>query len=81
MSTTTAARLLEAASQIAGSDQALARYLGVDEFLLSSYRAGLRPLPDLLMLRAVDLLLEARERPPSVKRGFHGETKPYPASP
>jgi hypothetical protein len=59
---TTATRLLEAASKVAGGDRALARLLGLSEILLSSYRCGLRQLPDHLLLRAVDMLLEARER-------------------
>jgi hypothetical protein len=61
---TTATRLLEAASKVAGGDRALARLLGLSEILLSSYRCGVRQLPDHLLLRAVDMLLEAREHPP-----------------
>jgi hypothetical protein len=73
---TTATRLLEAASKVSGGDRALARLLGLSEILFSSYRYGLRPLPDHLLLRAVDVLLEARERRPSAQAGISdSETK------
>jgi hypothetical protein len=55
--------MLQAASEIAGGDKALARHLGLSESLLGLYMAGTRPLPDALLLRAVDLILEDRMWP------------------
>jgi hypothetical protein len=60
MSTTTV-KLLQAASEIAGGPKALAERLGIGETLLSTFMADRRELPDRLLLRAVDVILEDRE--------------------
>lgn len=60
MSTTTV-KLLQTASEIAGSKAALAERLGVSETLLSKFLADNIELPDPLLLRAVDIILEDRE--------------------
>jgi DNA-binding transcriptional regulator YdaS (Cro superfamily) len=60
MSATTV-KLLQAASEIAGGDRALADRLGVSMSLLSKFLANDRDLPDLLLLRAVDIILADRQ--------------------
>jgi hypothetical protein len=60
MSTTTK-KLLQAASEIAGSDKELADLLGITPTLLSLYTMGERDLPAPLFLRVVDFILEDRE--------------------
>ena len=57
----TSIRLLQAASDIAGGNEALAKRLGVSEALLSAYMADRRALPDPLLLRAVDIILADRQ--------------------
>ena len=56
----TSAKLLQAAAEILGGNQALAERLGVDERLLASYLADRRELPDALLLCAVDVVLAER---------------------
>jgi hypothetical protein len=51
-------KLLQAAAEILGGDDALARHLNIGEVLMSAYLEGRRPLPDFLLLRAVDVVLE-----------------------
>ena len=58
--TTTSAKLLKVAAEIAGSEKALAERLCIGEKLLSVYLSGSRSLPDVLLLRAVDIVLEHR---------------------
>jgi hypothetical protein len=58
----TSVKLLQAAVEIAGSEEALAARLGIEEGLLLVYLADRRPLPDRLLLRAVDLILSDRQR-------------------
>lgn len=60
MSATTV-RLLEAAAEVAGGRRALAQRLGVGETLLSRFMSDTRQLPDPLLLRAVDIILEDRQ--------------------
>lgn len=60
MSATTV-QLLQAASEIAGSPQALAERLGIGPALLSRFMSGARALPDGLLLRAVDIILADRQ--------------------
>lgn len=60
MSATTV-KLLLAASEIAGSYKELAERLGVGEVLLADFMADRLELPDSLLLRAVDLILENRQ--------------------
>jgi hypothetical protein len=60
----TSARLLQAALEIVGTEKALASRLGIGETLLGKFMTGLRPLPDRLLLRAVDIVLEHRAPAP-----------------
>ena len=60
MSATTV-RLLHAASEIAGGRTALAERLGIGETLLLKFLNDDIELPDPLLLRAVDIILEDRE--------------------
>ena len=57
------ARLLETAAEILGGDEALARYLNIGELLMRAYLEGRRPLPDFLLLRTVDIVLDHVKRP------------------
>jgi len=61
----TSARLLQAALEIVGTEKELARRLGIGEGLLDKLMADLHPLPDRLLLRAVDIVLEHRQPAPS----------------
>ena len=63
MSATTV-KLLLAASEIAGSSKDLAERLGVGEVLLADFMADRLELPDSLLLRAVDIILEDRQARP-----------------
>ena len=54
----TTINLLQAAADILGGEDALARRLEIGEVLLSAYMEGRRPVPDFLLLRAVDVVLE-----------------------
>lgn len=60
MSSTTV-KLLEAAAEIVGGDKALAQQLGVGSTLLAKFMADLLPLPDALLLQAVDIVLAHRQ--------------------
>ena len=60
MSATTV-RLLHAASEIAGGHTTLAERLGIGETLLAKFLADDIELPDPLLLRAVDIILEDRQ--------------------
>ena len=52
--------LLKAASALSGGDHALARRLGIGETLLAKFMGGVVELPDGLLLRAVDIVLDNR---------------------
>jgi hypothetical protein len=57
----TTVSLLRAAAEIVGGTKALAEKLGIGETLLSKYIADSPQLPDLLLLRAVDIILADRQ--------------------
>jgi hypothetical protein len=59
MSTTTV-KLLRAASEIVGGEDALAERLGIRKNLFSKFVQGALKLPDVLLLRAVDIILADR---------------------
>jgi hypothetical protein len=59
-------RLLQVASELAGGNKALAEHLGISETLLSKFMADSVELPDPLLLRAVDIILENRQSRSSV---------------
>lgn len=56
----TTVKLLAAASEIVGDYKTLADRLGVGEVLLGDFLADRLELPDSLLLRAVDIILEDR---------------------
>jgi hypothetical protein len=58
---TTSVKILQAASEIMGSDEALAERLGIGLYALTIYLEGRRQLPDSLLLRVVDVILEDRQ--------------------
>lgn len=62
MSVTTV-KLLAAAAEIVGGNGALAGRLGIGEKLLSAYMVDMRQLPDPILLRAVDIILQDRQSP------------------
>jgi len=57
----TSVKLLQAASEVVGGEVLLAERLGVAPRFLSLYLADRRPLPDWLLLRAVDIILSDRQ--------------------
>lgn len=57
----TTVSLLKAAAEITGSHRALAERLGIGQTLLSKFLADTLELPDLLLLRAVDIILADRQ--------------------
>lgn len=57
-----ATRLLQAACELAGGERQLAQRLNMSIALLRRYMAGRGELPQQLLLRTMDLLLEERER-------------------
>jgi DNA-binding transcriptional regulator YdaS (Cro superfamily) len=64
----TSVNLLVAAAEIVGGNRALARRLGIGETLLAQFMNDSRQLPDLLLLRAVDIILSDRQaRLPAVR--------------
>ncbi len=67
MSTTTV-KLLQAASEVVGGSKALAERLGVGETLLAKFMTDSVELPDPLLLRAVDIILEERNPLPARAR-------------
>jgi len=52
---------LQAASEIVGGNEALAERLGIGEKVLAMFMKDRRQLPDSLLLRAVDIILEERQ--------------------
>ncbi len=56
-------RLLQTAAEILGGEEALARHLNIGALLMRAYLEGRRPLPDFLLLRAVDVVLDHVQRP------------------
>jgi hypothetical protein len=63
-------QLLRAAAEIVGGNEALAGRLGIGERVLAKYMADGCELPDLLLLRAVDIILADRQSrfPPASQR-------------
>ena len=60
MSATTV-KLLRAAAEIVGGEEALSERLGIAETLLAKFMADICELPDQLLLRTVDIILEDRQ--------------------
>ena len=59
MSATTL-KLLRAAAEIVGGEDALAERLGIRKRVFSRFMSGHQALPDVLLLRAVDIILTDR---------------------
>ena len=57
----TSIKLLQAAAEIAGGDDALAGRLGISQKLLRKFATDVVELPDALLLRAVDIILAERQ--------------------
>jgi hypothetical protein len=58
----TSVKLLQTAAEIVGGNDELAKRLGISERALAIFLADRRAIPDALLLRAVDIILE--DRPP-----------------
>jgi len=54
----TTLKLLRAAAEILGGEEALARRMDIGQILLRAYMQERRPMPDFLLLRVVDVVLE-----------------------
>jgi hypothetical protein len=54
-------RLLQAACQAAGGTAVLSKRLGISETMLERFMAGTFPVPDRVLLGAVDVMLQERE--------------------
>jgi len=58
---TTSARILQTASEIVGGNEALAERLGIGLRALAMFMENRRHLPDSLLLRVVDIILDDRQ--------------------
>jgi hypothetical protein len=58
---TTSVKILQAAAEILGSNEALAERLGIGMFALTLYLEDRRHFPDSLLLQVVDIILEDRQ--------------------
>jgi hypothetical protein len=65
------ARVLRTAAEVLGGEEALAKHLNIGELLMRAYIEERRPLPDFLLLRAVDVVLEninrSQAKPPTTQ--------------
>jgi hypothetical protein len=61
----TTVKLLQAASEFVGCDAELAGRLGIAEAALARYMSDSRELPDALLLRVVDIIIEHRQGLPA----------------
>jgi hypothetical protein len=59
-------RLLHAASEVAGGTAPLAARLGISEVMLVKYVSGVFPLPDPLLLQALDFIEDHRQDFPAL---------------
>jgi hypothetical protein len=57
----TTIRLLQTAADIVQGREVLAERLGIRPAILSLYLTDVRPLPDTLLLKAVDIILDDRQ--------------------
>ena len=66
-------RILQAAADISGGVDPLAERLAISAPMLRKYMSGAFPLPDPLLLLAVDIVLADRESrmPPALPSGFN----------
>ena len=60
----TVKKVLQAAAEIVGGNRELARNLGISEGLLGKFLADRHPVPDSLLLHAVDIILLDRQSNP-----------------
>ena len=58
-------KLLRAASEMVGGDETLALRLGIDQALLSNLMAGAHTLPERVLLRTVDIIMEHHKAEPT----------------
>jgi hypothetical protein len=65
----TITKVLQAAAEIVGGNRELARNLGISERLLAKFMAESHPVPDSLLLHAVDIILLDRQSRPPVPAG------------
>ena len=68
--------LMRAACEMVGGTAVLAQRLGISEAMLRRYISGSFPVPDTLILRALDVMQEQREA-----RGVHAAAPPRDTDP
>jgi len=73
-------KLLRAAAEILGSEEALARHFDIGALLLRAYMEDRRPLPDYLLLRAVDIVLDQVKPPVALPPDAPSLTRPPTSS-
>jgi len=73
-------KLLRAAAEILGSEEALARHFDIGTLLLRAYMEDRRPLPDYLLLRAVDIVLDQVKPPVALPPDAPSLTRPPTSS-
>jgi len=73
-------KLLRAAAEILGSEEALARHFDIGTLLLRAYMEDRRPLPDYLLLRAVDIVLDQVKPPAALPPDAPSLTRPPTSS-
>jgi hypothetical protein len=74
----TTVKLVQAAMEIAGGRRALALRLGVEESLLAKFLTDWYPVPDPLLLKALDIILEERRTRTSVDPAATGISPQVP---
>ena len=62
-------RALANAIQAAGGEDALREYLKVNEITLRTWLTGLKPIPENVFLRLIDLLLDSPHNPTAPPQG------------
>jgi len=72
----TTVKLLQAAAEILGGEEALARRLEIGEVLMRAYLEERRPLPDFLLLRAVDVVIEHNKGQAAAPLASSGDLPP-----
>lgn len=76
---TRAVKLLQAASEMTGGDEALAERLGVEAALLRRLMSGKYELPETVLLKTVDIILANHESQPSLPGRTHAPPAPETA--
>jgi hypothetical protein len=73
-------KILQAASEIVGGNEALAERLAIGHHALAMFLEGRRHLPDSLLLRVVDIILEDRQTRIGVAGGATSQVRRLPST-